>query len=65
MQEYFANFIKKGDPNGHGLPAWAAANSTGGGGEAAIVMRLDVESRAEPDKHRARYLFLDKSSQRP
>ena len=22
MQEYFANFIKTGDPNGAGLPAW-------------------------------------------
>jgi len=63
MQEYFANFIKKGDPNGRGLPTWAAANKSGAG--AAAIMRLDVESRAEPDKHRARYLFLDKSSQRP
>jgi hypothetical protein len=25
-------------------------------------MRLDVESRAEAEKHRARYLFLDQSS---
>jgi para-nitrobenzyl esterase len=65
MQEYFANFIKKGDPNGRGLPRWGAANSRGGGTDAATVMRLDVESRAEPDKHRARYLFLDKSSQKP
>jgi para-nitrobenzyl esterase len=65
MQEYFANFIKKGDPNGRGLPTWAAANKSGEGANAASVMRLDVESRAEPDKHRARYLFLDKFSQRP
>lgn len=65
MQEYFANFIKKGDPNGHGLPTWAAANKAGAGAEAARVMRLDVDSRAEPDKHRPRYLFLDKFSQKP
>ena len=65
MQEYFANFIKKGDPNGDGLPAWAAANNSGGSADAATVMRLDVEPRAEPDKHRARYLFLDKYSQKP
>lgn len=64
MQEYFANFIKKGDPNGHGLPTWAA-NKSGGSADAEPVMRLDVESRADPDKHRARYLFLDKSSQKP
>lgn len=49
MQNYFANFIKKGDPNGPGLPEWPVAR----------VMRLDVQSRAEPDTTRARYLFLD------
>lgn len=49
MQDYFANFIKKADPNGAGLPEWPAAQ----------VMRLDVQSRAEPDTTRARYMFLD------
>jgi para-nitrobenzyl esterase len=49
MQEYFANFIKKADPNGPGLPEWPVAQ----------VMRLDVQSRAEPDATRPRYLFLD------
>jgi para-nitrobenzyl esterase len=52
MQNYFANFIKKGNPNGTGLPDWPAL-STG------KIMRLDVESRAETDTTRARYLFLD------
>jgi para-nitrobenzyl esterase len=65
MQEYFANFIKKGDPNGRRLPRWAAATNSGGSADAATVMRLDVESHAEPDKHRSRYLFLDKSAQKP
>ncbi|MBV9927935.1 MAG: carboxylesterase family protein [Acidobacteria bacterium] len=55
MQSYFANFIKKGDPNGAGLPAWPAVTKGG----AVRVMRLDVDSRVEDDKHRARYLFLD------
>ncbi len=58
MQAYFANFIKTGNPNGAGLPNWPAA---GPGGDAQ-VMRLDVDSRAEAEKHRARYLFLDQSS---
>jgi para-nitrobenzyl esterase len=52
MQNYFANFIKKGNPNGAGLPEWPAL-STG------KLMRLDVESHAQPDNTRARYLFLD------
>jgi para-nitrobenzyl esterase len=55
MQEYFANFIKKGNPNGPGLPTWPAAES----GKPAQVMRLDVDSRADIEKHRDRYLFLD------
>jgi para-nitrobenzyl esterase len=55
MQGYFANFIKKGDPNGPGLPKWPAVK----GGGAVQFMRLDVDSRVEDDKHRARYLFLD------
>lgn len=49
MQNYFANFIKKGDPNGPGLPKWPVSR----------VMRIDVQSRAESDTTRARYLFLD------
>jgi para-nitrobenzyl esterase len=56
-QEYFANFVKKGDPNGPGLPPWPAVKS----GSPVLVMRLDVESRAEPEKHRDRYQFLDSS----
>ena len=55
FQTYFANFIKTGDPNGSGVPQWPAANR----GEPAQIMRLDVTSRAEPDQHRDRYVFLD------
>jgi para-nitrobenzyl esterase len=54
MQNYFANFIKTGDPNGQRLPKWPPIR----GGDVR-VMRLDVQSRAEPDTTRARYLFLD------
>jgi para-nitrobenzyl esterase len=53
MQEYFANFVKTGDPNGPGLPVWPALSRE-------QVMRLDVESRAEPDQTRARYRLLDR-----
>ena len=56
MQGYFANFVKAGDPNGPGLPSWPAADR----GAAVRVMRIDVETRVEPERHRGRYLVLDR-----
>ncbi len=55
MQQYFANFVRLGDPNGEGLPAWPAINRS----DPPQVMILDVESRAVPEQHRARYLILE------
>ena len=52
MQEYFANFIKTGNPNGKGLPNWPKFAE----GQRLII---DVNTRAEADKTRARYEFLD------
>ncbi|RYG22929.1 carboxylesterase family protein, partial [bacterium] len=54
MQDYWANFVKTGDPNGPGLPAWPTIN-----GSTPSVMRLDANSRAERDQTQARYRFLD------
>lgn len=55
MQGYFENFVKKGDPNGRGLPLWPAVTKGG----PVRFMRLDVNPRVEDEKHRERYLFLD------
>jgi para-nitrobenzyl esterase len=55
LQGYFANFIKTGDPNGLGLPAWPAVKP----GVPATVMHIDVTTQAETEQHRDRYLFLE------
>ena len=52
MQEYFANFIKTGNPNGPGLPTWPTFDT-------GQRMTIDVDTHPEPEKVRARYQFLD------
>jgi para-nitrobenzyl esterase len=54
IQGFFLNFIKTGNPNGPGLPQWPAYTSPG-----YQRMRIDVNSRVEPEPERARYLALD------
>jgi para-nitrobenzyl esterase len=56
MQRYFSNFVRSGDPNGAGLPAWPAINRS----DPPQVMILDVESRAVKEEHRDRYLLLER-----
>jgi para-nitrobenzyl esterase len=58
MQNYFANFIIKGDPNGKDLPLWPKAepNTT-----EPSVMIINTRSEAVKAKDDARYLFLDKA----
>jgi para-nitrobenzyl esterase len=56
LQGYFANFIKTGDPNGLGLPAWPAMNSS----KDRPIAIIDVDTHARPAAHRDRYLLLDR-----
>jgi para-nitrobenzyl esterase len=58
MMEYFANFIKTGNPNGKDLPGWNAVSTTG----QMMLMNLGVpvKQEKETDQIHKRYLFLDK-----
>lgn len=59
-QEYFANFIKNGNPNGVGLPSWPAANSS----STVPVMHIGINTHIEPEQHRERYLLMEQNSKK-
>ena len=58
MQQYFANFIKTGDPNGNELVNWPAAKA---GDDTPPVMIIDTECEIVAAPHDARYEFLDQA----
>ena len=60
MQAYFANFIKKGDPNGTGLAKWPATTAS----NPVPVMHIDVNTRMVPDAHATRYALLESYSEK-
>jgi para-nitrobenzyl esterase len=61
MQAYFVNFIKTANPNGPGLPDWPAYSA----GTNYQLMRIDAESRSEPEPHRDRYQAIDAAITKP
>ncbi len=58
MSNYFANFIKTGDPNAEGLPQWDSAKPED---NAPPVMIIDTESKLIKAGNDSRYGFLDKA----
>ena len=56
MQDFFANFIINGNPNGTGLPQWNAAKTND---PSPDVMDIDVESKDIQAPNDARFELLD------
>jgi len=54
MSSYWTNFAKTGNPNGPGLPFWPAYEAADGN----QVMHLSPDSEAQPDRRRARDVFV-------
>ncbi|GAB2793089.1 carboxylesterase family protein [Rhabdobacter roseus] len=59
FQQVYLNFVKTGNPNGLGVPAWPALKP---GKDASGIMIIDVNTRLETDTTRPRYLFLEQLS---
>ena len=55
FQNFVANFIKTGNPNGLGLPLWMPLTS----GNVHKVMHIDANTRLEPEKNREQMLLLE------
>lgn len=56
MQNYFANFIKTGNPNGGGLPVWTPNTN----GSPVNFININIDTKLQPETDGGRYLFLDK-----
>jgi len=54
-EEYFANFIKTGNPNGKKVPEWPVSTPEGD----MTIMDINTQSKAYKEPHKARYLFLE------
>lgn len=57
FMEFFANFIKTGNPNGENLPTWETVK---GSDDTPATMVINVESKGIESADQARYQFHDK-----
>ena len=55
MQQIYLNFVKTGNPNGTGIPAWQPLAGTG----VQQVLTIAAQSTCTVERHRERYLMLD------
>ena len=55
MQDYFVQFVRSGDPNVAGLPAWPPVREEHGG---LLRQTIDADTRTEVDRGAARQSFL-------
>lgn len=55
MLQYFADFVKTGNPNSGSLPAWPSLNKNVN----FPYMNIGLQTQQEKEPHRGRYLFLD------
>lgn len=58
LLNYFANFIKTGNPNGEGLPNWETSSASN---DSPKVMIIDTDSKAINAKNDSRFRFLDRA----
>jgi para-nitrobenzyl esterase len=58
MQDYFLNFIKTKNPNGHGLPYWPLYQSW----QKDPIQYIGVETHRHPENNRDRYLYFEKKA---
>lgn len=56
MQDYFANFIKRGNPNGEGLPLWPRVTSDD---TPARILNIDVETKVVEASNDYRIKYFD------
>lgn len=54
-EQYIANFIKTGNPNGEGLPQWPVSKA----GENINIITIDTVTKAALLPHKERYIFLN------
>ncbi len=55
LQNYYANFVKTGNPNGLGLPQWSKLKEAG----KDKILQIGAQTYQKQEEDRERYIFLD------